>query len=326
MALNPETVTTLAYLVQVFYEKTFLDNLEKSLVFADYTKKYSLPKGFGPIVYFSRYTRQAADIATLSEGIAPTTSVMLTDERVSATVEQYGNVNIVSDLMLGVHISGPNQFVNQVVEEMSYKAKISIDTLVRNAFCATASATMAYAATQTGTQASATLVGSTHTMGAADIRRIVRTLKKADIPTYDADSYMGIIGPGQSYDLVAETATGGWLDANKYTTPEQIAKGEIGKLFGARITVCNNLSTLSQSGTISVCPFFGKDPVAMVDITAVNRGDKKMEYIDLFIKEPGTAGSADPLNQIGTVGYKFSCVAKRLNDLSVVLLLAGETP
>ncbi len=316
------TISNLSQLIQVFYEKKFLENLKKEMVFFDYAKKYTIPRGFGPSIYFHRYTKFAANTSALSEGTVPS-AIALSSERVSATVAQYGDFVTYSDLLEAVHISGPNQFIEGAIEELAYRAKLSVDTLIRNALGAATGAVYKYVAAKASLAAT---IGSTDVALAADIRKIFRTLQAASAPKWDRDAYMGIIGPGQEYDLKSETNTGAWLDAAKYTSPEKMEKGEIGKLFGIRFVTSTNLSSLSQSGTINECYFFGKDAVGVVDITEVNKANRQMEHINIYIKEPGSAGTSDPLNQIGSVGYKFANASKRLDDSKVVIYRVGQTP
>jgi N4-gp56 family major capsid protein len=317
-----ETTSTLSLHLQDFYERTFLDNLKKELVFADFTRRVPVPRGFGPVVKFIRFARHTGSTTALTEGTVPT-EVQLTDQQVSATVQQYGNYVILSDFVLATHLAGYNPFVEQAVEELSYMAKDSVDLLVRNAFIAPTGLNITYGG---GKSATSAVVGSADVMTANDIRKVVRALKKRSAPKWDGSHYVGVIGAGQSFDLQSETATGGWMDVNKYTTVAKAEKGEIGKLFGARLIESENLSSFSQSGTVSVCPFFGKGAVAMADITEVSKGDRtEMKHIQLFIKDLGSAGTADPLSQKATIGYKFNMAAVRLDDDRVQAWVGGET-
>src|SRR5687767_4633550 len=101
MALD--TTSTLPLLTQNFYERTFLENLKQQLKFADTTKKYTIPKGFGPVIQFRRYTPFSGNTTPLTEGTVPSGRNM-TAESVSATVLQYGDFIPSSDFLLSTHI------------------------------------------------------------------------------------------------------------------------------------------------------------------------------------------------------------------------------
>ncbi len=320
MALD--TTSSLPLVTRDFYETTFLENLKQKLVFAEFTKKYKIAKGFGPSIQFRRYSTFGANTTALTEGTVPT-NINLSVESVSATVLQYGDYIPSSDFLLSTHMNGYNPFVEDALTELSYRAAQSIDTLVRNAFGAATGANFSHANGKTF----GTMNYGSDVISAADIRKMVRLLKGSNVPYFDRVNYVGIIGIGQSYDLQSEVGTGSWIDVHKYTSASMAEKGELGKLYSCRLVESNNLSTLtSADGTLTECYFFGKDAVAMVDITDVTSGDRQeMNHVDLFIKEPGSAGSADPINQISTVGYKFPLASKRLQDSRVRILRAGET-
>lgn len=315
-----ETTSTLANFVRAHYVLQFLTNLKQQLVFDEFTVKFSVPNAFSPTVNMQRYSVMAGSTATLTEGTVPS-EIALTDNQVQSTIAQYGAFVKLSDLIMGTHISGRSAFMDQVVAELSYRAKDSVDLLVRDALAGGTNETYA-----SGQAALSDVVGSTHVALANDIRKIRRSLKNRKVPTFDAQHYIGLIGPSQSYDLQSETATGGWLDANKYTTMENIQKGEIGRLYGVRFFESTNLSTLSQSGTISECYFLGKASVGSLNLKDVTKPSKKLMHINLYIKEPGSAGTSDPLNQLGTVGYKMNYTTKLLEDDRVEVYVAGETP
>lgn len=326
-----ETTVTLTNFLQSFYERTFLENLKQKMVFAEFTKRYPIAKGFGPVIQLRRYvpmekTTSRATSGTaydaLSEGTVPNEE-NLSAETVSATVAQYGNFVKLSDFVLATHMSGYNQFIEQAITELAYQAADIIDYLVREEFGNETSANYSYANGKTW----ATLDYGVDVATASDLRKIVRTLKKRYVPFYDNVNYIGIIGPGQSYDFQSEAGTGAWIDAHKYTSSSMIEKGELGKLYSVRLVESTNLSVLTNaSGSCSECYVFGKDSVGMIDVTDVTKGDRvEMKHVNIYIKEPGSSGAADPLNQIGTVGYKFNLAVKRLQDSRVQVFRAGET-
>lgn len=320
----------LSALTQNFYERTMLDNLKQKLVMANFTKKFSIPKGFGPVIQFRRYTPFVGGTTALSEGVAPT-EVDLSVESLNATILQYGNFVKSSDFILSTAINGYNQFVEQAITELSYMAGDSIDLLTRNAFGIDSDGSGQGSTNFTNANdATWAAMTTSDVLTAADLRKVVRKLKNRKVPNYDGQSFVGVIGPDQAYDLQSEAGNGSWLDITKYTTSEKAERGELGKMYSVRLVESTNLSTSAQSGkNISECYVFGKDAVGMVDLTELDRtsgGDRvEMRHVNIYIKEPGSAGTADPLNQLGTVGYKFGLVMRRLQDARVEVLRAGST-
>ena len=116
--------------------------------------------------------------------------------------------------------------------------------------------------------------------------------------------YVAVAHPFALYDLRQETGTGGWLDSNKYVTPDKIFKGEVGSLAGARVVESSNIQFYADAGDgnggaglIDVYPtyVFGKDAFGVVRDGAPQS----------VFKGLGTSGTADPLNQRASAGVKF---------------------
>ena len=117
-----------------------------------------------------------------------------------------------------------------------------------------------------------------------------------------------------------------WLDAHKYAQPNEIYNGEIGKLHGVRFIESTNAkvwgkgaytgasgapadgeaATKSGIANLAVygCFFFGKDAWGEVDPAGAG--------LEMIVKAKGSAGTADPLDQRSSVGYKFSQAAEVL--------------
>jgi N4-gp56 family major capsid protein len=106
-----------------------------------------------------------------------------------------------------------------------------------------------------------------------------------------------------------------WQDVSKYSNKENIEKGEIGKLHGVRfVDNTNEFVAGNVHGTLIV----GQDAYGVVDI----EGSKKAKII---IKTAKEGGSADPLEQRNTVGWKVMFTAKRLQELAMVRIESGVT-
>lgn len=290
----------------------------------EYSDKSEPEKGSGPTVQWNRFAVMGAKTTALSKGVPPTASSDLTAQKVTATIEQYGDYTKLADELMGMHIEGPNKLLDDVVDQMSYGASLTVDTLVRQAMGAASGATYGYTGTATDWAGMATA----QAFCGANIRDFVRALKKNNAPKWDTQYYLGIIGVDQSYDIQGETATGSWVDVMKYLKDgdANITRGEIGKIFGARLVESTNLSTgTSTSQTVTECYFFGKNAMGVVNFFAPDKASKKFQNINLYIKQLGSAGSADPIDQIATVGWKVGMVAKRLDDNRVIVVRGGTT-
>jgi len=102
-------------------------------------------------------------------------------------------------------------------------------------------------------------------LNAYHVRNIVTFMKKNHYPTFDGQDYICIASPTAINGLFADS---GWQDAYKYTKPENMWAGEVGRYFGVRFIEETNLlsnvlgGTSGAGGTYGGFCFFGADAVA----------------------------------------------------------------
>jgi hypothetical protein len=171
-------------------------------------------------------------------------------------------------------------------------------------------------------------VAGTDILTVTEIRKAVRTLKKnhANPFTSGPDGaarrphFICICSPDATYDLQSDSL---WQDVSKYSNAEQIYSGEIGRLFGVVFVEASNAPTLAAAGASSAdlqqTIVFGEEAYGVVDINGSSA-------IHSIVKPKGSAGSADPLDQISTVGAKIDAfTVKILNDAWIVRIEHGFT-
>jgi len=203
--------------------------------------------------------------------------------------------------------------INDSVELIGDQGGLTADTIVRDAIPNVAN--VQYAG---GKTTRAELVWTTETqdkLTVNEIRKAVRTLKKNRAPQFVRSGkgyYVAIVGPETTYDLQSDAI---WQDVSKYSAAEQIFDGEIGKLFGVIFVETTQAKIFTGAGTegrdVGATLVFGKNAYGVIDVEGNN--------LRSIIKPKGSAGTADPLDQISTIGWKvggFS--AKILQPLWIV--------
>jgi N4-gp56 family major capsid protein len=291
MALNTNTTGTVGFpnAVAVYYDKMLLDRLEKTLQFDQFADKKKLPKNSGNEIKFTRYTNFAANTTPLDEGVTPD-GLTLQSTQISAIPVQYGDYVTLSDWLIAEAI---DPVIEGALEVLAYRASLSLDTIIRNTLHNAVTDQFAGGALNEG--------ATTAVMTAAEARKAVYALKKNAVRPLGMD-YASIIHPAQSFDLQSDSTAGSWLDLNKYTTTGPLYKGEIGKLYGARFVESQNVEVASGKYRAFM---FGKGAYGLVELAGNN--------LKTIVKQLGSAGSDDPLDQRSTVGYKFSHVTKVLD-------------
>ena len=203
--------------------------------------------------------------------------------------------------------------INDSVELMGDQGGLTVDTIVRDAISSVAN--VQYAG---GKASRAALEWSTTTkdkLTVDEIRKAVRTLKKNRAPQFIRGGkgyYVAIVGPDTTYDLQSDAI---WQDVSKYSAAEQIFEGEIGKLFGVIFVETTQAKIFEGAGTggrdVGATLVFGRNAYGVIDVEGNN--------LKSIIKPKGSAGTADPLDQISTIGWKVSgFAAKILQPLWIV--------
>ena len=284
----------------IFYDKVLLKRLVGNLHFVKYGQKRNIAKNNGTEIDMRRFNSLAPATTPLTEGVTPSGSDF-TVTNVRATVKQYGDYVTVSDVL---DMAGLDPVITEMAEVLGEQAAETIDNVIKEEIFA--GTTVQYAGGVAGRDSvTAVLTGD-------EVMKAVRTLRANKAKPVADGYYIGFIDPHCAYDLMKDPL---WQDVSKYSNKENIEKGEIGKLHGVRfIDNTNEFVAGNVHGTLIV----GQDAYGVVDI----EGSKKAKII---IKTAKEGGSADPLEQRNTVGWKVMFTAKRLQELAMVRIESGVT-
>lgn len=322
---------------KTFYNKALLKRLTPNLLFCKYGQKKPLPKNSGNKVNFRKFNSLAPATTPLTEGVTPEGN-KLNITKVEKTVKQYGDYVVVSDVldMLGI-----DPVITETSEVLGEQGGLTLDTIAGNEVAKT---TNVFYAGEVDTEGAITAKAT-----GDDIKKIVRNLKTANVRPFPDGYYLGIISPEQSYDLQNDPL---WQDISKYNGGEAIKAGEVGKLHGVKFIESTNLPKsysyaktedsdvvegktyfVAKSGSYEIVKnpvkesiatyyeatadlhcamIFGQDAYGVVDVE--NSAEGKPSII---VKNAGSAGTADPLNQRSTIGWKAMFTAVILNDLAI---------
>lgn len=291
-----------------YYDQLFLRIAEKKLIhkqLGQLNRKIEQGEGgYGTgVVYWTRWTNLPLVSAGQGEGV-PTTAVAMTAVNVTGSTAQYDAAVSISDLLAYTSFG---DVMKEAMSRLAYNAGLSIDTIVRDAVAT--SGTTQYA---TGA-AFYTALPLTATLSIGEIKKAVRTLRRNDTMEADGGFFVSAIHPDALYDLMTDSSTGGWIDANKYdaATSDKLFKGEVGKLHGVRFLETSNAytragtqSSVPASGTVYVTSVFGKDAFGVTEL----------QNLKTYVKTFGSAGTGDPTDKVATAGWKTTFGASTLNS------------
>ena len=193
-------------------------------------------------------------ISALSEGTTPTSGDErdLTLSSVEATLVQYGSKIILTDCILATELFS---HLAQATKQLGEDAALHADTLCHRALVQDSStstgtgiAVKSYARyAQNGTNGTTWSTASTPNgaMTATDLLDGATSLFIARAPKIK-DGYAFVAHPAVIRDLQQDDD---WLKVSSYSAPEQIFKGETGKLFGVSVISSTNVQTFNTSAS-----------------------------------------------------------------------------
>jgi N4-gp56 family major capsid protein len=127
------------------------------------------------------------------------------------------------------------------------------------------------------------------------VQQVVAKLRAQNAPTISG-KYVAIIHPYVAYDLMRDPE---WIDAHKYAQPTNLFEGEIGEIGGVRF-VQTTEAKIYDGGVFGTL-FLGDGAYGTTEISGGG--------METIVKQKGSAGTADPLDQRSSVGYTLAFAA-----------------
>ena len=303
--------------MKTFYSNYLISLAEPELVHDQFGQKHPIPKNGGKTIEFRKYSSLAKALTPLTEGVTPD-GQKLTMSVVTATVAQYGGFIELSDVLL---LTAIDNNLMQATAALASQAGRTLDTITREVLCG--GTNVPYAEGQVSARASlcggSATESDNHYLTVEAVRKAVRTLKVMNTPRING-GFVGIIHPDCAHDLMNDPK---WVNVKTYSDPDGIYEGEIGKIEGVRFVEtseaklwkkagkdCSGGSAAASARDVYATLILGSNAYG---VTEVSGGG--LEHI---VKQLGSAGTADPLNQRATAGWKAIKVAERLVEQYMV--------
>lgn len=360
--------------MKTFYDKIVIKNAVPNLVHDQFGQKKPIPPNSGKTIEFRRLNPFPKTTTPLTEGVTPD-GKNLDWEKVSATVEQYGDYVTTSDLL---DMTAVDYNIAEAGRVLGDQAGLSLDSVVREIL--NGGTNVQYGE---GSKVSRSALTAEDVLTVKAVKRAVTTLKRMNAKRIDGD-YVAIIHPDVAYDLMNDPK---WESLNTYQ-PKNVYAGEIGRLYGVRFVetseakifhgddLASDSRTLTvngqvnasvtvsfDGGTVAENALAGREVLigdtrakvtantasALTLDTAVSAQDNAIIYpgeggsngidiystlflgadaygttsiegggLEMIIKPKGSAGTADPLNQRSSVGWKATKTACILTDAFMV--------
>lgn len=294
--------------MKTFYSDYLIEMADAKLVHHQFGQKKPIPKNGGKTVEFRKYDPLPKITTELSEGITPN-GQKLTVVPVTTTVKQYGGYVALTDILLMTAIDNN---LAQATKLLGSQAGRTLDTLTREVLNGGTNVQYANGAVSTRNE-----LTKDHKLTVDCIRRAARNLKVMNAEPID-DSFVAIIHPDCAYDLMSDPD---WKYPHQYKDTENLYNGEIGKVAGVRFVETTEAKVFADSGANGIDVYstlvLGDNAYGVVDIEGGG-----LEHI---VKQLGSAGTADPLNQRATAGWKATHAAIRLVEAYMIRIETAST-
>lgn len=300
MSVTTSASITTSTNLHKYVEDVVTRQFKKNTVFYGMWEKRTLATGDHQY-QFNLMDRNTFDAtaATLVEWTTPTED-NITWTSVIFDMTQYGRSVLLSDIVVK---DNPFDVYTEAATELWRQLAEVVDWIVQTALAALDNSTQTqviYGATR----AARANIGSTDYATAALCATAFAVLESKAAPKIDG-AYVWVTHPFVMKDLLTES-TGWFFEVTKYSQPENIFNGEIGKLYGIRFVVSPAVKKFAGAGSGSI------DVYPTYIIWQKAYGIVESQAMETIIKPIGSSGSADPLNQRGSVWVKIRFGAKVL--------------
>lgn len=278
--------------MKTFYDKNLIRLAEPNLVHGQFGVAKPIPAGNGKKIEFRKAT-PLAKATPLVEGLTPEGN-KLDFTKFDAEVIQYGDYITQSDVL---ELTAIDNTVIEATTLLANQASVTLDTVDRDAL--QMGTNVFYAPKADGTAVTSRAGLTKDCILTPDvIMEVVAQLRSVNAPTIDG-YYACIIHPHVALDIMLND---NWRKPHEYVNTENIYKGEIGEYGGVRFVQSSEAKIYGEGddtpaglavyGTL----IMGKDAYGTTEVEGGG--------LEMFVKQKGSAGTSDPLNQRSSIGWK----------------------
>lgn len=291
--------------MKTYYDMRLIDYAQAQLVHDQFGQKRPIPKNGGKTIEFRAFTPLPKALTALTEGVTPAGN-KLDVTTINATVAQYGDFIVQSDVL---ELTALDNTILEATKLLGRQAGLTLDTITRNVlvsgtnvmyapkYVTTTDATTKVTTTTETEVTSRAGLDKTAVLTVDLVEQAATELRAQNAPTINGD-YVCILHPYAAYDLMRDPE---WRKPHEYSDTENLYQGELGKIGGVRFVSSTEAKIWRGTGcptnlSVFACLFFGDGAYG---VTEVEGGG-----LETIVKQKGSAGTADPLNQRSSVGWK----------------------
>ena len=282
--------------MKTFYDMTLIDEASANLVHDQFGQKRPIPKNGGKTIEFRKFAPLAKATTPLTEGVTPN-GKSLSVSTITATVSQYGDYITQSDVL---ELTALDNTILEATKLLGRQAGVTLDTVVRNVMQSGTNVTYCPKIANGVETAVTSRAGldTTSQLTVKVLQQVVAKLRGQNAPTING-KYVAIIHPYAAYDLMRDPE---WIDAHKYADANALFEGEIGEIAGIRF-VQTTEAKIYDGGVFGTL-VLGANAYGVTEIEGGG--------LQTIVKQKGSGGTSDPLDQRSSVGWKAIKTAELL--------------
>ncbi|MEB3286173.1 MAG: N4-gp56 family major capsid protein [Vampirovibrionales bacterium] len=309
-----DTFSTLSQEAKSFYDRKLLSRAMPILGMTRAAQQRNILKNSGNQVEYRRFNTLSTSTVALTEAVTPS-AASLSIGTVTGTVAQYGNYVQISDAL---DLMAIDPIITEATDLLGENAAQSIEEIVRSELVTGTSVVYA-------TGSARDEQAATNPITLSLVRKAVRTLMVNDAVPFDSGRdesgfgglYIGFIHPRQWYDLLGDTAV---QNVFTYSDPEKLYTMKAPILGQVAWVVTTKAPVFAEEGALEADVYgaiiCGQNAFGVVDVAGTGR-------FQTIAKPLGSAGSADPLDQRASVGWKSFQLPKILNNNFMIRIESG---
>ena len=284
----------------VYFDTKVIESLQPHLYFEQFGTVEIVPEGNYTSRFFTFNQIATGAVVGLTEGTAPT-STAVSVNAIDVTPTQYGiNVEMTDLVALTCVFDLVKASLSEVGKAMARKIDEVIQTVVN------AGGNVIFPA---GRFARDQLTSSDR-ISVDLIFKAVQMLRTFSAPEFPGGGYACVMHPRVAYDLMTSAGPGAsYWEMHKYAQPENLFRGEIGSIAGARIVQSPNVKPFYIDPTIVVYP------TTLIAADAYRICYWLGKKVNTYVYPPESAVSiSNPLGQKGWVGAKTNIGVARTQE------------
>lgn len=302
MNTNVTTDSGMTAEMRKYYDMALIDEASANLIHDQFGQKRPIPQGNGKTINFRKFESLEKAITPITEGVTPNGKKLEATD-LEATVDQYGDYVTLSDML---EMTAIDNVILEATKVIGRQAGLTLDTITRNKINAGTNVSYCPKLGADGAETAVTTragLDSSCALTVKAIQKAVAKLRAQNAPTING-KYVGIIHPYAAYALMRDDE---WVDAHKYANPTNLYEGEIGEIAGVRFVQSSEAKIWNEgSNAVFSTLIVGADAYGTTEITGGG--------LQTVIKQKGSAGTADPLDQRSSVGWKATKTAEILME------------